>query len=830
MSNEETDSKIIVHQNQIPTKNGTSNNNYNINSKPIKKKKKKKAYDLSQFEVREQIQESFIETIPLKIRRQDPSYHELKDGKITIGVPPGGEDDNNQNKRRRPLRNRRNIANIDTANKIGEDESDQVLIVVPMDDGTNWVREYDKGEPLQYIVDDFKEDKRDNLPENTKLDWKFNEDPLDLNAKIESLVPQLQPTVFLDLEMRQKGLDLNLDDEEEEEELTEVAKPFNNPFEVYSFNKYDKSFQILNFNKEDLENSEIEKYNLSSSFCNGNNHLYISGGDNSSNENRFWDINLKNNSIKTYNLPNKKKNHSMIYVPNKYIFIIGGNDKKVYYFDTETKEIYNWGNLNETHIEPSLGLYQNKVIYVFSNNDDKLLVEKTDLTSKKPFWQKIEPKLDDDILKFDQKFSGVSLKKNKFIFLGGDMEKNGNEFNYEYDINRKLVKKSNIKFKKFNLKEKTFLKYNDSLDFVLTDFNKIKPEVLFYKKNKNKFKSFYFNPKILNNQQDSLNNKLKSSQKFNFDMPKYESYLQTDYAIYFENDDDNLSCHDYEVNDYNEKINNKNDEVDIFLNQSVNLQNSKIVKKPKVLKSKKNNKSKLKNSIKESLLKNSKKELNKEPDLNKYKPKLYLPKRIYDNTKYIRPLFIMDNSIIDFSTISLNPKQTKLNNNSKQTKLDNNPKPIKLENNNLQINLDNNPKPIKLENNNLQINLDNNPKPIKLDNNEPNEIIIEEINTNTNQNLEENIIKNSNLKKMDDNKNNEDYKYEGSLLKSSIILNNSIGSQKKSALPMVGDNKSSRNKIASSFINDSKNFNKNELEQRNLGDSINVGMGGKKSE
>ena len=392
------------------------------------------------------------------------------------------------------------------------------------------------------------------------------------------------------------------------------------------------------------------------------------------------------------------------------------------------------------------------------------------------------------------------------------MEKNGNEFNYEYDINRKLVKKSNIKFKKFNLKEKTFLKYNDSLDFVLTDFNKIKPEVLFYKKNKNKFKSFYFNPKILNNQPDSLNNKLKSSQKFNFDMPKYESYLQTDYAIYFENDDDNLSCHDYEVNDYNEKINNKNDEVDIFLNQSVNLQNSKIVKKPKVLKSKKNNKSKLKNSIKESLLKNSKKELNKEPDLNKYKPKLYLPKRIYDNTKYIRPLFIMDNSIIDFSTISLNPKQTKLNNNSKQTKLDNNPKPI------------------KLENNNLQINLDNNPKPIKLDNNEPNKIIIEEINTNTNQNLEENIIKNSNLKKMDDNKNNEDYKYEGSLLKSSIILNNSIGSQKKSALPMVGDNKSSRNKIASSFINDSKNFNKNELEQRNLGDSINVGMGGKKSE
>ena len=828
MNNEETDSKKIENQNQIPQKNGTSNNNYDINSKPIKKKKKKKPYDLSQFEIKEQIQETFIETIPIKVRRQDPSYFELKDGKITIGVPPGGEDDDNQNKRRRPLRNRRKIDNINTQNKIGEDEPEQVLIVVPMDDGTNWVREYDKGEPLQYIVDDFKEDKGENLPENTKLDWKFNEDPLDLNAKIESLVPQLQPTVFLDLEIKQKGLDLNLDDEEEEEELTDVAKPFNNPFEVYSFNKYDKSFQILNFNKEDLENSEIEKYNLSSSFCNGNNHLYISGGD-STNENRFWDVNLKNNSIKTYNLPNKKKNHSMIYVPNKYIFIIGGNDKKVYYFDTETKEIYNWGNLNEIHIEPSLGLYQNKEIYVFSNNDDKLLVEKTDLTSKKPFWKKIEPKLDDDIVKFDQKFSGVSLKKNKFIFLGGDMEKNGNEFNYEYDINKKLVKKSNIKFKKFNLKEKTFLKYNDSLDFVLTDFNKVKPEVLFYKKNKNKFKSFHFNPKILNTQTDTSNNKLKNSQKFNFDMPKYDSYLQTDYAIYFDNDDDNLSCHDYEVNDYNEKINNKNDdEVDIFLNQSMNLQNSKIVKKSKVLKSKKNNKSKLKNSIKESLLKSSKKEINKKPDLNKKKPKPYLPKRIFDNNKYMKPLIIMDNSIV-LSTISLNPKQTKLKDNPKQIKLDNNPKQINLVNNDLQINLDNNLKPINLDNNDLQIKLENKSKPIKLDNNESNNIIIDEINPNINQNLEENIIKNSNLKKSDDNKNKEDYKYEGSLLKSSIILNNSIGSQKKSALPIVGD-KSSRNKIASSFINDSKNFNKNDIEQRNLGDSINVGMGGKKSE
>ena len=787
-----TTKKDIPNNNNIISINENKNQNSQINLKanPVKKKKIKKPYDLSQFEIKEEIQETFIETIPIKVRKQDPSYFELKDGKITIGVPPGGEDDN-QNRRRRPLRNRRNI-NIDTTNKI-DDESEQVLVVIPMDDGTNWVREYDKGEPLQYIVDDFKEDKGEQLPENTKLDWKFNEDPLDFKAKIESLVPQLQPAVFLDLEIKQKGLDLNLDDEEEEEELTDVAKPFNNPFEVYSFNKNEKSFQILNFNKEDLDNSEIEKFNLTSSFCNGNNHLYISGGENSLNQNRLWDVNLKNSSIKTYNLPNKKKNHSMIYVPNKYIFIIGGNDKQVYYFDTESKEINNWGNLNEIHIEPSLGLYRNKEIYVFSNNNDNLVVEKTDLTSKKPFWQKIEPKLNDDILKFDQKFSGVSLKGNKFVFLGGDMEKNGNEFNYEYDINKNLVKKSDIKFKKFNLKEKTFLKYNDSLDFILTDFNKVKPEVLFFKKNKNIFKSFQFYPKLLN--QTNNKNKFKKSQKFNFDMPKYDSNVQTDNEnienVLIDNEDKNSSYY-CDNNQNDEDRNNPNDEVDLFLKQSnISLINSKNKKN---LKSKKNH-SKAKNFVDSS--KKNKKERNKAVDKS-YKSKPYKPIKVIDNRKYIKPLFIIDNSVdLSNKNIQFNPKPTNLNDNHNEIKLIDKPK---------------------------QTILDNNKNQDKISNN----IIVEEINTNTNQNLEENIIKNSNF--INDNKKEENPQYDGNLLKSSIILNNSIGSQKKSALPMVGDNKSSRNKITSSFIDNSKNFNKNDIEQKNLGESVNVGLGGKKSE
>jgi hypothetical protein len=786
-------SQISTNKNEIKNNNNINpsiNQNINSNSdiklkaNPVKKKKRKKRYDLSQFEIREQIQETFIETIPIKVRKQDPSYYELKNGEITHAIPPCEIEDSQNKRRRRPLRNRKNIGKIDVSNQLGNSENadlvenneGQVLIIVPMTDGSQWVREYDKGDPIQYIVEDFKDEKGVEIPEDSNLDWKFNENPLDFNAKIESLVPKLQPTVFLDLEIEHKGLDLNLDDEEVEDEITDVAKPFNNPFEVYLFNKQTRTFQILNFSNEDLENSEIDdKYNLSSSYCNGNNHLYISGGENSTNDNKFWDINLQNNSIKTYKLPDKKKNHSMIYVPNKYVFIIGGNDKHVYYYDTEAKEINKWADLNEIHIEPTLGLYKNKEIYVFSNNDDKLQIEKTDLTKKKPSWEKIEPNFEDD-LKFEQKFSGISLKGNKFIFLGGDIENNENEFNCLYDINKNLIKKSNVKFKKFNLKEKTFLKYNNSIDFILSDFNKGKPEVLFFKKNKNLFESIRFSPKGLNNQQNSANkNKLKNSRKFNFDMPKYDMNMNHEINSDNEqNDEDENSSNNYEVNNEDDKF-----EDDFILKQSkINLKNSKIESKPKTSVKNKKNDSKFKNYS--QIKKRRNKDINK-----RYKSAPYRCPIKKEAIKYIQPLFIIDNSInFKKEKIQIKPNQTSLNKNV---------------------------------------------------NSEPNNIIIDnvEINTNTNENndiIEQNIVKTSKINKINEIQNQDEPQYDGNVLHSSIILNNSIGSQKKSALPIVGDNKSSRNKIASSFIDHSKSLNKNDINENNLGNSINVGISGKKAD
>ena len=86
----------------------------------------------------------------------------------------------------------------------------------------------------------------------------------------------------------------------------------------------------------------------------------------------------------------------MIFVPNKYIFIVGGNDKKTLYFNNENGEVCEWADLNNIRIEPSLKRISN-YLYCFDNinqgNKDKFTLEKTDLNSSEPEWILLTPKI-----------------------------------------------------------------------------------------------------------------------------------------------------------------------------------------------------------------------------------------------------------------------------------------------------------------------------------------------------------------------------------------------------------------------------------------------------
>ena len=184
-----------------------------------------------------------------------------------------------------------------------------------------------------------------------------------------------------------------------------IGKPFNNPFEIFIFNIKEKIIKFNLFDKSIIENSEIINYNnSSSSYCNGNNYLYISGGENRNLEiiNKLWKIDLKNNIINEPIQIPPKKNHSMIFIPDNYIFIVGGNDKKTFYLDEQNLQISEWGDLNEERLEPALIRISN-ILYCFDKiSSDTFSIEQTNLKDEKYEWKLIKPII------------GPSLKNQKF--------------------------------------------------------------------------------------------------------------------------------------------------------------------------------------------------------------------------------------------------------------------------------------------------------------------------------------------------------------------------------------------------------------------------------
>ena len=67
--------------------------------------------------------------------------------------------------------------------------------------------------------------------------------------------------------------------------------------------------------------------------------------------------------------------------------------------------------------------------------------------------------------------------------------------NYKYNPDLNNIEITDIPFKDFNYKEKTFLFYNKNVDYLLPDFNRQHPEVTFFVKNKSRFEKVNYLPK-----------------------------------------------------------------------------------------------------------------------------------------------------------------------------------------------------------------------------------------------------------------------------------------------------------------------------------------------
>ena len=377
----------------------------------------------------------------------------------------------------------------------------KVNVKIPVNKNKIWQKEYNHNQFIGEIINDYINENKLNLSLDLFNELRCFKYRVSKEDKISTLLPIDDESEVTELQTsnnNNKTIDLSHIDEK----YTEImGKPFFSPFEILCFYKNERKFRILNYNDDLIEKIGINKYDNTSSYCNGWNHIYISGGVNCLT--KLWDINLKKNLIHNpINIP-PKKYHSMIFIPKHIVFIVGGTNYETFFYNLKEKRIINWGNLNSIRIEPALQIIKNKLYCITSITDkNNFTLEVTDLTSNGGKWSLIKPKLSYNIINshfFQQIFGICKNKEDNIIFLGGQIndnnnEKNKNYMNFMYNIVGNSIELSQVKYKKFKLKEKGFCPFNNIYDFILTDFPRESPQMAFYNKNKGKVELINFSP------------------------------------------------------------------------------------------------------------------------------------------------------------------------------------------------------------------------------------------------------------------------------------------------------------------------------------------------
>ena len=341
-----------------------------------------------------------------------------------------------------------------------------------------------------------------------------------------------------------------------------IGKPFSDPFCIFTFIKKEKILKMLKFNDRELYG--LNDYGPYTAYCNGDNKLYISGGEKGKKYiEKFWKIDLKTLEIECFDMI-PKKNHSMIVIPGNYVFIVGGQDTQTFYYDLENSQFLGWKPLKRNRTEPAL-IFINNYLYCFDNiyskkYENEFTFEKTNLNSDNHEWELIKPIMDKPDMKMNQKFFGVVKKDDDILFIGGNLDYDENSEkdgaiipkNYKCNIVYNKVEESEIPFTEYNLKEKTFLPYNENIYYIFPDFNKNHPEVIFYRKDKNKVQLVKYESQEELEENPNTHKKIKDLppakiNRLNFNQPKL---------------DENINNLDLNVNPINtDNDNNKNPEI-----------------------------------------------------------------------------------------------------------------------------------------------------------------------------------------------------------------------------------------------------------------------------
>ena len=505
---------------------------------------------------------------------------EKKEGKSINEI----KDEENIKKEEFEIENGRNeeIVSKNEKKDLEKQNEKMISVVIPLNYGF-WENKYNIETPLNKVASDFKSDNNMNsIQKNHYIEFSFKNEPLEMNSHpLKDLIHDDTNTIHIAQEIKPIPGTEKLD---QDEAIDIVGKPFSDPFQIYTFEVQPKTIKILQFNSEQIKKKGLDKFGIDSAYCNGNNYLYISGGiDQVTHENigLFWAIDLKGKNFEDPLKMISKKNHSMIYSERK-VYIIGGEDTNTMLYDTEKKEINQWESLNHKRFEPSL-IKHNNYLFCFdtskkyfneNDNNNDFNFEKIDLYSRNAKWEVVTPKKSPNLRTvFCQKFFGVVEDyRQNIIFVGGIYDKENNLeddecTNLQYNTNNNTIEKSDIEFKDISFSEKTFLAYDNKIYYILPNFNKHSPKIIYFHRDKNivEVKAYHSNSRFKKDNKVKMTQIKPSLNGLNFDMPKNEDSSNGNYfnnnqnsSKKLNNKDNNLTNNNY--NNYMEE--EKNNEIE----------------------------------------------------------------------------------------------------------------------------------------------------------------------------------------------------------------------------------------------------------------------------
>ena len=430
------------------------------------------------------------------------------------------------------------------------EEKPKIKVKIPLISGGYWIKMYKNDEMLKTIASDFISENKINInQQNYSIEYKYKNNPLNIDeTPLKNLTEEDTTTIQID-QVIKKIINDNIDI---------IGKPFLDPFQIYCFEIKTKTFKKIKYKRQTLFKYKLNKLGNNYAYCNGNNHLFISGRTGHTPDEKigfFWDIDLMHEII---SFPIKifpKINHSMVCIDKK-VYIVGGDDVNtlIYEMDIEDKEVIFWKNLHYKRFEPSL-IKHGDYLYCFdmsrkyTNTFDNILnFEKIDLYSDNAQWEVIIPNIPQNIVNiiFSQKFFGVVNCEDNIIFIGGIYDKNNDNnndndksrddlmhqenelMNLKYNINKNIIEKSNIKFNDIYFNEKCFLPVDENTYVNLPYFNKHLPKIVYFYKDKNLVDINVYHSKLhvkKRNINKSQITQLKSSFiGLNFDMPNLFSH------------------------------------------------------------------------------------------------------------------------------------------------------------------------------------------------------------------------------------------------------------------------------------------------------------------